>query len=61
MTESTVISHIGYGIAVIDNHIQIRQRAEHGAIQQRLTPLPAAEQCALNTGTKYRLGYRVHD
>ena len=60
MAETSVVRHVGHGVAVINHHIQIRQGAEHSAIQQRLAALPAAEQCALNAGAKYRLGYRVH-
>ena len=61
MAESPVVGHISHGVAIIYDYIQIWQCAEHGAIKQRLASLPTTEQCALNSGAQYRLGYRVHD
>src|SRR5690606_31397147 len=60
MAESAVIGHVGHGIAVVKKHIQIRQGAQCGAVQQRLAPLPAAQQRPLNGGAEYRLGYGIH-
>ena len=60
VAEAAVVGHVGDGIAVVDDHVQVGQGAEHGAIEQCPTALPAAEQGALNGGTEYRLGDRVH-
>src|SRR5690606_27553214 len=55
-----LVGHVGDGIAVIQHHIQIGQRAQHRAIEQRLAALPASEQGALERGAQHRLGNGVH-
>ncbi len=60
VAEAAVIGHVAHGIAVIDDHVQIGQGGEGGTVQQRLAPLPATEQGALDAGAEHGLGYRIH-
>ena len=60
MAEATVIGHLCHGIAVVDDHVEVGQGAEYGAIQQRPASLPAAQQGRLNRGAEQRLGDRIH-
>jgi len=60
MAEAAVIGHVGHGIAVVDDHVEIGERAEQGAVEQRLAALPAAEQGGLDAGAEYGLGDRIH-
>ncbi len=52
MAEATMIGHVSDRIAVIDDHIEVRQRAEYGTINEGLAALPASEHRALYAGAK---------
>ncbi|MNT90576.1 hypothetical protein D3C72_2315020 [compost metagenome] len=56
MAEAAVVGHDVDGIGVADHHVQVRQGAEHRAIQKGLAPLPAAEYRALEGGAEQCLG-----
>ncbi|MCY1182445.1 hypothetical protein D9M73_230040 [compost metagenome] len=56
MAEAPVMGHGFHRIGVADYHVQVGEGAEQGAIEQRLAPLPAAEQRALDAGAEHRLG-----
>src|SRR5690606_9474962 len=60
MAEAAMVGHVGHGVAVVHDHVQIGHGGKHGAVEQSLASLPAAEQGALDAGAEYRLGYRVH-
>ncbi|MCK7533444.1 MAG: hypothetical protein MZV63_21625, partial [Marinilabiliales bacterium] len=52
MAEATVIGHVGDRIAVVDDHIEVRQGAEHSAVSERLATLPATEHRTLHAGAE---------
>ena len=60
MAETAVVGHVGHGIAVFHDHVQIGNGSEHRAVEQSFAALPATEQRALDAGAEYRLGYGVH-
>jgi len=52
MAEAAVIGHVGDCIAVVDDHVEVGQGAEHGAVGERLAALPASEHRALYAGAE---------
>ncbi|MDT4854088.1 hypothetical protein FQZ97_883750 [compost metagenome] len=56
MAEAAVVGHGGHRVGIADHHVQVRQGAEHGAIQKGLAALPAAEHRALDGGAEQCLG-----
>ncbi|MCY1549892.1 hypothetical protein D9M68_860940 [compost metagenome] len=56
MAEAPVVGHRRHRVGVVDHHVHIRQGAQQCAVEQRLAPLPAAEQRALDGGAEHRLG-----
>ena len=55
MAEATVVGHIGDGVAVIYQHIHVRQGGQRCAECQRFAALPAAKHGALDRGAENEL------
>ncbi|MNN31118.1 hypothetical protein D3C81_1447930 [compost metagenome] len=60
MAEAAVLGHVGHGVAEVDQHVEVGQGGDGGTVEQRLAPLPATEQAALQAGAEQGLGQGVH-
>ncbi|MNH35771.1 hypothetical protein D3C79_964860 [compost metagenome] len=56
MGEPPVVSHLRHRVGVADDHVQVRQRGQRGAVQQSTAALDASEHSALQGGAEYGLG-----
>ncbi|MNP64245.1 hypothetical protein D3C76_1597270 [compost metagenome] len=55
-----MVGHLRHRVCIADDHIEVGQRAQGGAIQQRAAALDAAKHGALQGSAEYGLGNGVH-